>query len=80
MHQAEPTPAAQQDGAFDGGEEEEYKPQEVEEVQANPYAAQEMPMGFGAERANLMAQEAVQMPDYAAAGHSVQGQQDEDHV
>ena len=43
-------------------EEEEYKPQEVV-VDQNPYAAaqqeEQMPMGFGAERANLMGEQAM---------------------
>ena len=49
--------------------EEEYKPAEVE--QENPYAQaaqqQEMPEGFGAERANLMGEAAVEMPAYNTA-------------
>ena len=51
-------------------EEEEYKPQEVE---ANPYAGEQMPMGFGAERANLMGEQAVHMPSQQTTGPSVNG-------
>ena len=51
-------PAPQANLFDDNAEEEEYKPQEVEPEQ-NPYAQQQIPMGFGAERANLMGETAV---------------------
>jgi len=44
-------------------DEEEYRPQAVVEPQHNPYASgEQMPMGFGAERANLMGEAPVSMP------------------
>lgn len=47
------------DSAAAAEQEEEYKPMPVAEPEANPYAPaaqqpEQMPMGFGAERANLM--------------------------
>lgn len=58
-----------------GGEEEEYRPQEVPVDQAaaeNPYAQEGMPLGFGAERANLMGEAPVSMPEASTAvGNSV---------
>lgn len=39
-----------------------------------------MPMGFGAERANLMGEAAVTMPDYSTAGPSVNGGSEEPMV
>lgn len=54
-----------------GGEEEEYRPQEVPVEQAaateNPYAQEGMPLGFGAERANLMGESPVSMPEASTA-------------
>ena len=59
MGQQQQQPATQ-GNIFDDNaeEEEEYKPQEVEPDQ-NPYAQEQIPMGFGAERANLMGEAAV---------------------
>jgi len=37
-------------------------------------------MGFGAERANLMGEAAVTMPDYSTAGNSVNGVTEEPMV
>ena len=69
--QQQPAPQANLFDDNGEGEEEEYKPQEVEAEQ-NPYAQEQIPMGFGAERANLMGEAAVQMPyDNSAAGSSL---------
>ena len=56
--QVQQQPAPQANIFDDNEEEEEYKPQEVEPEQ-NPYAQEQIPMGFGAERANLMGEAAV---------------------
>lgn len=58
MGQQQQQPAPQGNIFDDNAEEEEYKPQEVEPDQ-NPYAQEQIPMGFGAERANLMGEAAV---------------------
>lgn len=63
---------------FGAAEEEEYRPQEVPQEQAateNPYAQEGMPLGFGAERANLMGEAPVSMPESSTAmGNHINGQ------
>lgn len=67
---------------FTGADEEEYRPQEVPQEQAaateNPYAQEGMPLGFGAERANLMGEAPVTMPDSSTAmGNHINGASEE---